>query len=211
MPRTKKPTGFKKVTHHYHRAWTNPIFKIINVVIFAAVFAWLGHYFFPSHAVTYPYEKPGLAGDDLGRVNSYRSSHGWSTLAEASCLDTIASHWAKSEATNNAIADPSRSWLSSQFNTYCSGHYWLSLGANDGFYTGATGSGAESAIFQNFLNSCLHLQNIADHGTNSSTVNKPAGGSCTFTSVGYNHIGTSAWVGSRSGGSLYIAQIFARW
>ena len=75
MPRKKKPTGLKKVTHHYRRAWTNPFFKGLNVVLFAAVFAWLGHYFFPSHAVTYPYEKPGLASGDFGPTKQQREVH----------------------------------------------------------------------------------------------------------------------------------------
>jgi hypothetical protein len=156
-----------------------------------------------SPPLTYPYENSGAASTDLGRINNYRAGKGWSTLAEANCLDTIASNYAKKEATANAISDPGSTWFNNQFSQYCSGHSWLAWGANDGL--GPT----ESDIFTAFLNSCEHLQNIADHGNGTSKVSTPNGASCSFKSVGFARVGTGAWVGSS--GSVFVSQIFVRW
>ena len=216
----KKKSSFQKVRVGYGRAWRRPTVKLVHLIVFAAVFMWLGHYLFPSNALTtYPYEKPAMATDDFNRVATYRSNHGWRTLNRASCLDTIASNWAKKEAAQNAIQDPSATWMSNQLATYCSSHYWLAWGANDGFSNGLPGTAGESNIFTSFLGSCEHLQNIADHGTAGNTINI---GACTdrykvyhssynVRASAFNQIGVGAWVGSVSGGTLYIAQIYARW
>ncbi len=219
MARKKQPKGLKKITYGYSRSWQKKPFKVLYVLIFAAVFMLLGHYLFPSSAISYPYESSNLATTDFNRVTNYRTSHGWRTLNRASCLDTIASHWAKQEATQNAIQDPPASWMNGQLANYCSGHYWLAWGANDGMDPGHPGSGGELDIFNGFLASCEHLQNIADHGTAGTTINI---GACTdkyhvyhssynVRAAAYNQIGTSAWVGSYGNGTLYVAQVFARW
>lgn len=203
MARKKQVKGLKKITYGYRRSWQKRPFKVLYVLIFAGVFMWLGHFLFESHALTYPYQNSSAASSDLSHINNYRSGKGWSTLNETSCLNTIASNWAKKEAAANAISDPGSTWFNNQFNTYCSGHYWRSWGANDG--VGPTDSG----IFTAFLNSCEHLQNIADHGSGSTTVKTPNGQYCTFNSVGFGRVGTGAWVGSS--GYLFVSEFFSRW
>lgn len=203
MASNKKPTGLRKIGYHYSRAWRKPTVKVVHLLIFAAVFMWLGHFLFPSHALTYPYENTTAAGNDFSRINNYRSGKGWRLYNRAGCLNTIASHWAKKEAAANAISEPDATWMKNQLASYCSGKYWLAWGANDG--QGPN----DGDVFTSFLNSCEHLQNIADHGTGSTTVKTPAGKYCTFKSVAFNSAGTGAWEGSS--GYLFVSQVFARW
>lgn len=204
----KKKSSAQRARVGSSRNWRKPSVKVLYLVIFAAVFMLLGHYLFPSHALTYPYVNSTAASSDRTRIANYRASKGYTTLSVQSCLNTIASNWAKHEASVNAISEPSGSWLvgstgnGGQFKTYCN-KYWLAYGANDG--VGPT----ESDIFTAFLNSCPHLQNIADHGTGSSTVRTPNGAYCTFKSVAFKYVGVGAWVGSS--GKLFVSQIYFRW
>jgi len=212
MPRTKKPTGLKKVTHHYYRARKNPLFKIINLVIFAAVFAWLGHYFFPSHAAdltscdttghSWPCHNDSVAANDRGLINSWRSGKGFYTLDHAACLDAAASSWAHHEASVGSISEPN---VGSLVDKYCPNHYWLAVGANDGV------GNSDSNIFNAFLISCLHFRNIADHGAKGNVYNMtmPNGSSCKFTSVHFVHVGTSVWIDKA--GHRFVNETFARW
>lgn len=212
MPRAKKPTGLKKVTHNYRRAWTNPFFKILNVVIFAAVFAWLGHYFFPSHAAdptscdttghNWPCHNDSGAANDRGLINNWRSGKGFYTLDHISCLDTAASTWAQHEASAGSISEPN---IGTLVDKYCPNHTWVAVGANDG-----TGS-SDSAIFNAFLNSCPHFQNIADHGAKGKVYNMtmPNGSSCRVNSVHFVHFGTSVWI--TKNGTRYVNETFVRW
>lgn len=197
-PRAKNSKASGSLTARYGRFARRRSGKFLHALIFAAVFIWIGHYLFPSHALTYPYYNGTAASADTSHINNYRVSKGYRAYGTDSCLNTIAGHWAHHEAYYNAISEPSSSWLSSQFKTYCPSHYWLALGANDGL--GAT----EGAIFNTFLNSCPHLTNILDHSAKTTS-----GAYCGDTPAGFNHVGSSAYVGSS--GSLFINNIFARW
>ncbi len=54
MARKKKPTGLKKLQYHYGVFWQKPSVKLLHLLVFVAVFAWLGHYlFFAKAAVPY--------------------------------------------------------------------------------------------------------------------------------------------------------------
>lgn len=211
----KKKTSLQRVRVGYSRAWKRPTVKLVHLVVFAAVFMWLGHYLFPSNALTYPYVNNTAASNDRSKINNFRAGKGWSTLSNPSCLNTIASNYAKKEAAANAISDPPSTWFNNQFNTYCSGHYWLSWGANDGMGPG------DPSIFDAFLASCEHRRNIADHGAAGTSINigpctdrygKQYGGSYPnypTKSAAYNRVGTGAWEGSS--GRLFVSEIFVRW
>ncbi len=203
MARKKKTTPIQKIKVGYTRGWRSPGFRLLYLVIFAGAFMWLGHYLFPSHAETWVARDTSAAAD-LTRINNYRSNHGWSNLNETSCLDTIATNWAKKEAAQGAIQDPQVAWFNNQFKANCSAAFsiYMPWGANDGF------GPYDSIIFTAFLNSCPHLLNIADHGTSKSTVIQPNGAPCTFTSAGFNRVGTGA---GYSNGTLYISEFFARY